>query len=86
VCACMCAVPCYHTRDCAVILCLCVCARRVQGHMKFEAPVVESLAAIFRAIEGARARLGITDYTLSQTTLEQVLVRLSGAQPAAPVE
>lgn len=54
--------------------------------MRFEAPSIVSLANIFRAIEGARARLGITDYTLSQTTLEQVLVRLSAAQPAAPVE
>jgi hypothetical protein len=49
---------------------------------------VLDLAAAFEGIEGERERLGIDEYSLSQTTLEQVFVAVAkqGTDPDAPHE
>ncbi|GIL83990.1 hypothetical protein Vretifemale_12715 [Volvox reticuliferus] len=41
------------------------------------------LATLFEAVESSRADLGVVDYCLTQTTLEQLFVSLAGAAAAA---
>jgi ABC-type multidrug transport system ATPase subunit len=45
------------------------------GVLRFEASDVR-LHALFSALEARKAELGIVDYAVSQTTLEQVFLRL----------
>lgn len=56
------------------------------GHFRFEADRVR-LGPLFRALEAARSVIGILDYAVSQTTLEQVFLRLTRppSQTAASV-
>jgi hypothetical protein len=41
--------------------------------------VVSSLADVFEAVEASRAALGITEYSLSQSSLERVFLSLAKA-------
>ncbi len=42
------------------------------------------LPALFEVVESARAELSIDEYSLSQTTLEQVFVALAGSSDTDP--
>jgi ABC-type multidrug transport system ATPase subunit len=42
-------------------------------------PIVSSLADVFEAVEASRAALGITEYSLSQSSLERVFLSLAKA-------
>ena len=42
------------------------------------------LGTLFATMERARAELGVLDYVISQTTLEQVFVRFAGEQQQQP--
>lgn len=41
------------------------------------------LAVLFEEVEAARGRLGITDYAITQATLENVFIQLAGQQQQA---
>ncbi len=58
-----------------VVVCVCdICAR-------YQLPVNgTSLALVFDQIEAHRAVLNITDYSISQTTLEQIFVEIARKQ------
>eukprot|EP01136_Pigoraptor_vietnamica_P036668 Opistho-1_new@103574 len=43
-----------------------------------------SLAKVFSTMEAARSEFGIEDYSLSQTTLEQVFIGFAREQPEEP--
>ena len=46
-----------------------------QGQVTYHLPAAGfSWSLVFRALEGNKERLGIVDYSISQTTLEQVCV------------
>ena len=54
----------------SVPLCVFVCP---QGFVSYQLPLSRlSWAAVFKDIEENKERLGITDYSISQITLEQV--------------
>jgi hypothetical protein len=42
----------------------------------------QRLSALFRAIEARKAELQVSDYSLSQTTLEEVFLRFARQQEA----
>ena len=47
----------------------------------FEVPTAEmDLAAFFPAMEDKKAELGVNDYSVSQTSLEQVFLRFASKQ------
>ena len=52
------------------------------GHIKFKLPKSEqcSLARLFRETEAARIQLKLADYSISQTTLEQVFLAFAKDQ------
>jgi len=53
------------------------------GRLKYQLPQQNmSLAAIFGALERAKAELEIEDYAVSQTTLEQVFLQMAKRQDA----
>jgi ATP-binding cassette subfamily A (ABC1) protein 3 len=48
------------------------------GRMKYQLPRQNlSLSSIFASIESSKARLGISDYCISQSTLEQIFVAIA---------
>ncbi|RYY36269.1 ATP-binding cassette domain-containing protein, partial [archaeon] len=49
------------------------------GHLRYEVAELH-LPQLFRSLEGARAALGIRDFSVSQTTLESVFLRFSRMQ------
>ncbi|KAK3284750.1 hypothetical protein CYMTET_7616 [Cymbomonas tetramitiformis] len=51
-----------------------------ETHAKFRVPCQKSAAAMFDAVETLRAQVHIEDYSLAQTTLEQVFVRFASQQ------
>jgi len=53
------------------------------GRCKFELPHSVRVSEIFARIEGAKERLGVEFYSVSQTTLEQVFLEFSKRQAAA---
>ena len=53
------------------------------GQMKYQLPEGMQLSRLFRAIEGKKAELEIEDYSVSQTTLEQVFLTFARRQLAS---
>lgn len=49
------------------------------GHVRYKLPLSEdlSLAYVFECLEGTKEELGIRDYGVSQTSLEQVFLKVA---------
>ena len=51
-----------------------LCSHITQGSVTYQLPSADlTWASVFRKLESNKERLGITDYSVSQTTLEQVI-------------
>ena len=56
-----------------VCVCVCVCVCCVQGSVTYQLPSAGlTWSSVFRQLEANKDRLGIIDYSVSQTTLDQV--------------
>lgn len=54
-------------------LCSCRCTADLQGVVTYQLPGADmSWSSVFRQVENNKESLGVVDYSVSQTTLEQV--------------
>ena len=49
-------------------------------HTRWQVPNRGALGSVFEAIEGSKAELGVVEYAVSQTTLEQIFVQFASQQ------
>lgn len=61
---------------------------RYGGHVKFEMPLQGelTLASVFELVEANKTELGVLDYSVSQTSLEQVFLQIAEKYEVAQVE